>query len=232
MAGVSQQLRMGPSYYRERIEELEKIRGAVTDTGKTITIDEAELHRAVLDGQAAESIAHMRFLTNYVAPNEELGPVTDTRVEEVMSKAREILEGGMLPKQKPLLYWLDYVRMDMERLKRELEDETDEARRVRLRQAILRLEGKIEAGVDWLTVQDAHGDWGTLMVGKEGREPKLPTFGTRAEVELAIKNRYLPMDAMTPEELKEGRISRHKQDAERLISGIARSAGAGRQDQT
>ena len=120
MAGVSQQLRMGPSYYRERIEELEKIRGAVTDTGKMITIDEAELHRAVLDGQAAESIAHMRFLTNYVEPNQEPeSPPTDTRIDEAMAKAREITEGGTLPKQKPLLYRLDFHRMDRERPKRE-----------------------------------------------------------------------------------------------------------------
>jgi len=229
MAGISQQLRMGPTYYRNRIKELEQIHSTVEDTGKKVEVDEAEFHRAVLEGQMAEATAHLHFMENYVQPNEDPGPLTDTRVEEVMSKAREISEGGMLPKQKPLLYRLDFHRMDMERLKKELEDETDEARRVRLRQAIIRLEGKIEECVDWLTVQDAHGDWGTLIVGKEGREPKMPVFGTKAEVELAIKNRHLPMDGVSEEELKEGRISRHRQDAQRLISGIDR---AGRQDET
>ena len=175
----------------------------------------------------AEATAHLHFQENYVQPNQEPEEPFDTRIEAAMAKAREITEGGNLPKQKPLLYRLDFHRMDAERLKNELEDETDEARRIRLRQAILRVEGKIEECVDWLTVQDAHGDWGTLMVGHEGREPKMPTFGTRAEVELAIKNRHLPMDGVSTEELKAGRISRHKQDAERLISGITR---AGRKD--
>ena len=219
---------MGPSYYRKRIQELEQIHGAVAETGKKIEVDEAELHRAVLEGQMAEATAHLHFMENYIQPNQEPeSPPTDTRIEQAMAKAREITEGGNLPKQKPLLYRLDFHRMDSERLKKELEDETDEARRVRIRQAIIRLEGKIEECVDWLMVQDAHGDWGTLVVGKEGREPKMPTFGTKAEVELAIKNRHLPMDGMSEEELKAGRISRYKQDAERLISGITR---AGRED--
>ena len=221
---------MGPSYYRNRIKELEQIHGSVEDTGKKVEVHEAEFHRAVLEGQMAEATSHLHFMENYVKPHEEPeNPIADTRIDEVMAKAREITEGGNLPKQKPLLYRLDFHRMDLERLKRDLEEETEEARRVRLRQAIIRLEGKIEECVDWLTVQDAHGDWGTLVVGKEGREPKMPVFGTRAEVELAIANRYLPMDGVSAEDLKAGRISRYKQDAERIISGIDR---AGRPDQT
>ena len=221
---------MGPSYYRNRIKELEQIHGSVEDTGKKVEVDEAEFHRAVLEGQMAEATSHLHFMENYVKPHEEPeNPIAEKHIDEVMAKAREITEGGNLPKQKPLLYRLDFHRMDLERLKRDLEEETEEARRVRLRQAIIRLEGKIEECVDWLTVQDAHGDWGTLVVGKEGREPKMPVFGTRAEVELAIANRYLPMDGVSAEDLKAGRISRYKQDAERIISGIDR---AGRPDQT
>src|SRR3989304_3417918 len=227
MAGISQQLRMGPTYYRNRIKEREQIHSTVEDTGKKVEVDESEFHRAVLEGQMAEATSHLHFMENYVKPNEESeNPIADTRIDEVMAKAREITEGGNLPRQKPLLYRLDFHRMDLERLKGELGDETDEARRVRLRQAIIRLEGKIEECVDWLIVQDAHGDWGTLVVGKEGREPKMPVFGTRTEVELAIANRHLPMDGVSAEDLKAGRISRYKQDAERIISGIDR---AGRQ---
>jgi len=141
-------------------------------------------------------------------------------IADIRERAKKTGSMGYLPKQKPLLYMIDYLEMDKLRLKEELERETDPARKQRITIALHKLDAKIELCADWLRVQDRGGDWGMLVIGKEGREPKMPTFGTRAEVDLHIKNRHLGIGMSTEEEMKEGRIKRYRDDAERISRAI------------
>ena len=80
--------------------------------------------------------------------------------------------------------------------------------------------GRMDECAAWLTVQDAHGDWGTLIVGKEGREAKMPTFGTKAEVDARIRNRRLGMMNTGEEEYREHRTGVFKETAQSQARAI------------
>ena len=111
---------------------------------------------------------------------------------------------GYLPKQKPLMYRLDYHEM----AKRRMDEEIDLSELQSISKDVIEyieLQGRMKECDDWLRVQDEHGDWGTLVVGKEGREAKMPIFGSRADVDEHIKNRHLGMGFMDEETVKRER---------------------------
>jgi len=162
---------------------LEGLRGRIQDTGELIQIDRAALQKAVHDGQIHENVEWANT------------PELDSPSTNRSSPA------GYLPKQKPLMYRLDYHEMARQRAASELDLHQIETVPKELRDYI-ELLGRIKECDDWLKVQDEHGDWGTLVVGKEGREAKMPTLGSRADVEAHIKNRHLSMGFLDEETVK------------------------------
>jgi hypothetical protein len=214
--------------HKERIKELEEIRSEVEDTGAVIEIDEAEMQRAVIDGQMVENAKWVTIMEAQVEAREPtyIGKTqVDTKIDDALDDVRERVESlqdaGYMPKMKPLLYYLDFLTMDLKRLREQTEAQTDPVRLEELHVRLHRTEGKIEMTVDWLKAQDTAGNWGSMTLGDKGHEVVLPKFGSKAEVEEAIRTRHMPRHGETEEELIAGRVSRYRQDTDRITQGIS-----------
>jgi hypothetical protein len=202
--------------HKQRIEELEEIFEQVEDTGTRIEIDEADRQRYAIGGQLDENIFWSNLPEKEVILNSNHDEIN---LSDIKEKARQTTEAGYLPKQKPLLYRLDYH--EMARQAAIIEVDIEQINRLSWKEKeYLKLLGRIEECADWLRVQDAHGDWGTLIVGKEGREAKMPTFGTSAEVDMAIQNRHLGIGFQDEVELKKARIGVFKEMAQAQIEAV------------
>jgi hypothetical protein len=210
--------------HKERIKELEEISSAVQDTGEEVTYDKAEFERAVLYGQIQENISWTKVESGKAEVYTPSQMKSDEGVEQSLREINQRISGmqdaGYMPKMKPLLYYLDFLKMELDRFKAQFEAETDPQKLEALQVFIYKTEAKIEMTVDWLKAQDKAGDWGSMTLGDRGHEVTLPKFGSKAEVEEAIKNRHLPAHGETPEEMIAGRIDRYRKDTERITQGI------------
>ena len=180
--------------------------------------------RAVHDGQIQENV---KWLTLMSGAAEVEGPTvlpSSEGVNEALEDIKERVEGlqnaGYLPKMKPLLYYLDFLTMDLNRIKGQIEAEQDIENAQTLTVLQYKCEAKIEMTIDWLKAQDKGGDWGSMTLGDRGHEVTLPKFGNKAEVEEAIKTRHLPRHGETVEELIAGRSKRYREDTKRITDGI------------
>jgi hypothetical protein len=211
-------------HHKGRIKELEELRTEIKDTGNIIEVDEAELARAVCDGQIQENVRWVTVMegdvgvdkSTHVAPNTDL----DKALEGIKGRVGELQNAGYMPKMKPLLYYLDFLMMDLNRIKEQVEKEQDPDKLQGLIIMQYKSEAKVEMTIDWLKVQDKAGDWGTMMLGDRGNKILLPTFGSKAEVDEAIATRHMPRHGETVEELTAGRVKRYRGDSKRITDGI------------
>jgi hypothetical protein len=210
--------------HKARIGELEEAREAIEDTGRIIEVDEADQARAVHDGQIQENVKWITVMESIaevdratVLPSSE---GIDDALNEIKERVQGIQDAGYMPKTKPLLYYLDFLVMDLNRIKKQLEAEQNLVKVQTLTVLQYKCEAKIEMTIDWLKAQDTAGDWGTMILGDRGNVIKLPTFGNKAEVEEAIKTRHMPRYGETKEELIAGRVKRYRDDAKRISNGI------------
>src|SRR3990172_2063241 len=91
-------------HHRKRAGELEELRSQIQDTGELIQVDRAELQKAVHDGQIHENVEWANM------------PMMDE-----VEPAKRSSPAGYLPKQKPLMYRLDYHEMARQRAASELD---------------------------------------------------------------------------------------------------------------
>jgi len=206
------------SDHKGRIKELEEARTGIKDTGNTLEIDEAEVARAVCDGQIQENVHWTTAMEGYVEA--EKPSELDSALEGIKSRVGELQNAGYMPKMKPLLYYLDFLMMGLNRTKEQIEAETDPDKLQDLNTMRVKYEAKVEMTIDWLKAQDKGGDWGNMILGDRGNEIELPKLGSKAEVEEAIKTRHLPRHGDTVEDLIEGRSKRYRDDAKRISDGI------------
>ena len=210
--------------HKERIKELEELRSEIKDTGTEVTVDEADFGRAVHDGQIVENVKWISLMDGSAKVDPPTVIPENVEMNEALADIKERVEGlqdaGYMPKTKPLLYYLDFLTMELNRVKARIETESDLVKLQDLTVLQYKTEAKMEMTIDWLKAQDQAGDWGSMTLGDRGHEVSLPKFGSKAEVEEAIKTRHLPRHGETEEELIAGRSKRYRDDAERITDGI------------
>ena len=176
--------------------------------------------RAVHDGQIADNVKWLTFMSGSVeVENPTSDDDLDKALDGVRERVNELQDAGYMPKTKPLLYYLDFITMDLNRIKEqvEIEQHSEPPPLVKMQYECI---GKMKMTIDWLKAQDKAGDWGTMILGDKGHEVVMPTLGSKAEVEEAIRTRHLPRHGETKEELIQGRVKRYRDDSKRITDGI------------